>query len=211
MTVVSRTAPILAALLALALAGGAAAQSRTADPDGRLGVVPRQDAPLDPPGAEIAPVPEPDPGLDTGPGTAPPELEILAAEDLEIDDFRWQARLVVVFADSPSDPAFSEQLDLLAERPLDLIERDVVVIADADPEAASPVRRRLRPRGFSVVLLDKDGRVNLRKPFPWSVREIGRSIDKMPLRQQEIRERRARPERPAPATPAPASAAPALR
>ena len=41
-----------------------------------------------------------------------------------------------------------------------------------------------------LVLIGKDGSVYLRKPFPWSVREIGRSIDKMPLRQQEIRDRR---------------------
>ena len=29
--------------------------------------------------------------------------------------------------------------------------------------------------------------IELRKPAPWSVREITRTIDKMPLRQQEIR------------------------
>jgi len=36
----------------------------------------------------------------------------------------------------------------------------------------------------------KDGRVALRKPAPWSVRELSRSIDKMPLRQQEMADRR---------------------
>ena len=45
------------------------------------------------------------------------------------------------------------------------------------------------------VLIGKDGTVYLRKPFPWSVREISRSIDKMPLRQQEIRDRRDAPIR----------------
>ena len=41
-----------------------------------------------------------------------------------------------------------------------------------------------------LALIDKDGGVKLRKPFPWDVREITRSIDKMPLRQQELRDRR---------------------
>ena len=51
-------------------------------------------------------------------------------------------------------------------------------------------RLRLRPRGFMMVLMGKDGEVELRKPAPWSIREISRSIDKMPLRQQEIEDRR---------------------
>jgi hypothetical protein len=37
------------------------------------------------------------------------------------------------------------------------------------------------------VIMGKDGEVELRKPRPWDVREISRTIDKMPLRQQEIR------------------------
>jgi hypothetical protein len=40
-----------------------------------------------------------------------------------------------------------------------------------------------------LTLIGKDGEVKLRKPFPWDVREISRSIDKMPMRQREIRER----------------------
>lgn len=55
------------------------------------------------------------------------------------------------------------------------------------------MRQRLRPRGFMLVLIGKDGGVKLRKPVPWDVREISRSIDKFPLRQQEIRDRRAAP------------------
>jgi hypothetical protein len=39
-----------------------------------------------------------------------------------------------------------------------------------------------------LTLIGKDGGVKLRKPFPWDVREITRSVDKMPMRQREIRE-----------------------
>lgn len=111
------------------------------------------------------------------------------AAEIDLNDFLWQARPVVVFADTPADPAFQQQIDLLAGRPDELVSRDVVVITDTDPEALSPIRRRLRPRGFMLALIGKDGEVELRKPFPWDVREITRSIDKMPLRLQEIRER----------------------
>ena len=72
-----------------------------------------------------------------------------------------------------------------------LIDRDVVIIIDSDREKGSDLRTRLRPRGFMFVWIDKDGGVKLRKPAPWTVREITRSIDKTPLRRQEVRDRRA--------------------
>lgn len=117
-----------------------------------------------------------------------PEFAPMDATDLSLDEFQWVARPIVVFADSPADPRFQEQIALLLERPDDLISRDVVILTDTNPEAESEVRKQLRPRGFSMVLLAKDGTVVLRKPSPWDVREISRAIDKLPLRQQEIRD-----------------------
>ncbi|MEX5727272.1 hypothetical protein Ga0609869_000625 [Rhodovulum iodosum] len=119
---------------------------------------------------------------------ADPSL-VLEADDLEIEAFHWLARPVVVFADSPADPRYREQMQLLTARLDELADRDVVIITDTDPQARSPLRQKLRPRGFMLVLIGKDGGVKLRKPFPWDVREITRSIDKTPLRQQEIRDR----------------------
>ncbi len=116
---------------------------------------------------------------------------MLEAVDVTLDDFLWLARPVVVFADTPNDPRFQTQIELLAARMEDLAERDVVVLTDTDPEAFSSLREQLRPRGFMLVVLGKDGGVKLRKPVPWDVRELSRSIDKMPLREQEIRDRRA--------------------
>ncbi|PTQ71242.1 DUF4174 domain-containing protein [Celeribacter persicus] len=111
---------------------------------------------------------------------------IQSAGDTELSEFKWQNRVLVVFADSPLDPSFSDQLLLLEARPEPLLDRDVVILTDTDPDARAPIRTALRPRGFALVIVDKDGRVMLRKPAPWDVREITRAIDKTPLRQQEI-------------------------
>lgn len=121
-----------------------------------------------------------------------PEADFVITEAGEqlLADFMWVARVLVVFADSPNDPNFITQMEYLAERPEDLIDRDVVVITDTDPAAKSPIRMALRPRGFDLVLIGKDGSRYLRKPLPWDMREITRSIDKMPLRQQELRDLR---------------------
>lgn len=114
---------------------------------------------------------------------------VLEAEDIVLEDFHWLARPVVVFADSPNDPRFVTQMEYLLARPADLVDRDVVLITDTDPAAMSALRTKLRPRGFMLVIIGKDGQVKLRKPLPWDVREIGRSIDKLPLRQDELRSR----------------------
>lgn len=123
-----------------------------------------------------------------GEEAARPVLEPIPAATVALADFLWLKRPIVVFADSPNDPAFQAQMRNLAEDPTELIRRDVVVLTDTDPASQSDARRRLRPRGFSMVLLDKDGAVKQRKPLPWSVREITHAIDKFPLRQQEIRD-----------------------
>ncbi|MEP1963525.1 DUF4174 domain-containing protein [Tateyamaria sp.] len=111
----------------------------------------------------------------------------------EVDDlsqFVWENRLVVIFADSPNDPNFGLQVEYLEARIDELVERDILVLTDTDPSVQTALRTKLRPRGFMMVLIGKDGEVKLRKPFPWDVRELTRTIDKMPIRQREIRERR---------------------
>lgn len=120
-----------------------------------------------------------------------PELMFLEAADVTAEEFLWRARLIVVFADSALDPRFADQIAKLEDGADALLERDVVVITDTDPANASALREDLRPRGFMMVLIGKDGVIRLRKPFAWDVREISRSIDKIPLRQQEVRDRRA--------------------
>lgn len=116
-------------------------------------------------------------------------------DEVNLSQFKWKNRPVVVFAESALDPAFTEQMELLRAREDELRARDVVVITDTDPETLSDLRRKLRPRGFMLVIINKEGTVNVRKPFPWSVREITRSIDKMPIRKREIREEKERAAR----------------
>lgn len=114
------------------------------------------------------------------------ELRILEAKDAPPADFLWQSRVVVVFADTAADPAFVRQITALQSQPAALLARDVVVVTDADPAGRSTWRAMLRPEGFSLVVIDKDGQVKARKPLPWTTREIARAIDKFPSRLEEI-------------------------
>ena len=104
-------------------------------------------------------------------------------------DLLFLRRPVIVFADSPYDPAFIRQMELLLRSYDALAARDVILITDTDPANPSSLRKKLRPRGFSLVLMDKDWKPSIRKPLPWDGREIINSIDKMPIARTEALDR----------------------
>ena len=114
--------------------------------------------------------------------------QIFSTSDVDLEDMIWAARPLIIFANSPLDPTFKQQMALLQESFEVLIERDVMVVVDTSPNSKSILRKNLRPKGFVWVLIGKDGMVKLRKPFAWDMRELSRVIDKMPMRQQEIKE-----------------------
>jgi len=107
-------------------------------------------------------------------------------KDTDLSSYRWTHRPIVVFANSPEDVNYTRQINMLESGLNQLLVRDVVVLTDTNPSEVSPLRELLRPRGFALLLIGKDGQVKLRKPFPWSVRELSRAIDKMPMRRQEL-------------------------
>lgn len=113
--------------------------------------------------------------------------QIFSTSDVDLEDMIWAARPLIIFANSPLDPTFKQQMALLQESFEVLIERDVMVVVDTSPNSKSILRKNLRPKGFVWVLIGKDGTVKLRKPFAWDMRELSRVIDKMPMRQQEIK------------------------
>ncbi|MBU2980726.1 DUF4174 domain-containing protein [Lentibacter algarum] len=112
------------------------------------------------------------------------------SDTVDLSKLLWKNRVLIVFADSENDPRFVEQMRLLSERPNELFLRDIVVLSDTSPSAETALRDKFHPRGFMLVLIGKDGQMYLRKPLPWDIREITRSVDKLPLRQQEMRDRR---------------------
>jgi hypothetical protein len=123
-------------------------------------------------------------------GTPAAATQSEAAVQPSLDALLWVARPLVIFADTPDDPRFRQQLALLEERLPELEERDVVILTDTDPAAKGPLRQALRPRGFGVVLIDKDGIVAQRHPSPVTARELINLIDRMPSRRQETGSRR---------------------
>jgi hypothetical protein len=118
----------------------------------------------------------------------PEGLKVLDARDIDVREYIWNSRILVVMADTPDDPMFARQLAALRERETEFVLRDVVVVFDSHPNKPSPLREVLRPRGFMTAIIDKDGEVKARRPAYRTGREWMAIIDRFPTRRQELLE-----------------------
>src|SRR6056297_2645141 len=70
---------------------------------------------------------------------------LVPAGEVSLDEYMWRKRLLVVFSNSELDPQFTEQLELLSERPQGLAARDVLIVLDSDPSEETELREEFRP------------------------------------------------------------------
>ncbi|MEM7271207.1 MAG: DUF4174 domain-containing protein [Pseudomonadota bacterium] len=109
-----------------------------------------------------------------------------AMADDALAQYKWEARPVIIFADSEKDPRFQRQVASLSARSDDMAEREVVILMDTDPDAKSELRQMFRPRDFQILLIGKDGEIKLRRPHPITAEDLNRQIDRMPMRRREM-------------------------
>lgn len=126
-------------------------------------------------------------------------------------------RPLLVFAPTDRDRDFLRQIHLFATASYEMHRRDVLLVplnatsevtsgvilnaldwGKMSAETAASTRRRFHipPHSFTVLLLGKDGGVKLRSHTPITIETLIRTIDSMPMRQQEMRERTREPETP---------------
>ena len=119
-----------------------------------------------------------------------------------LDGYRWQNRLLLVFAPDADSALYCRQQEMLLVAERGLNERDMVIICvirDAvstkGRPAAAVAAVDLRdaygvlPQEFRVVLIGKDGGVKLRQEEPISMADLFALIDSMPMRKQEMGQR----------------------
>lgn len=113
-----------------------------------------------------------------------------------LDSYRWQDRILLVFAPDAASPELATQRAIGREQAAGFTERDlrtVEVVDDAVTGASDPadaLRRRFGARdAFRVVLLDKDGNVKLDAAAPLPADRLFATIDAMPMRRSEAKRR----------------------
>ena len=128
--------------------------------------------------------------------------ESVAAPVIDLKQYQWQNRLLLLFAPSAEDPAYralgqelQEQAQGVRDRHLLVFhvlehEKSFVAGQEISPAAAQALRQRfaVRPGTFTVVLVGKDGGVKLQRMAQMALADIFALIDSMPMRQQERRQ-----------------------
>jgi adenine C2-methylase RlmN of 23S rRNA A2503 and tRNA A37 len=114
--------------------------------------------------------------------------------------YQWKNRLVLVFAPSPEDEQYQEQLEHLGNEQ-EIFERDLILFHIFGEQGGFAGENRLSEKdseelrqqfnidktSFAVVLIGKDGTEKRRWQEPVENSELFALIDAMPMRQQEMR------------------------
>lgn len=132
------------------------------------------------------------------------QISTEAITELDLSQYHWQNRLLLIFAESASEPAVVAQRQQFADERAGFADRELLTFyfydasmgeADSytvDPTVTAALRERyeLAPGEFAVLLVGKDGGAKNRFEQPVAPEEIYSLIDAMPMRQREMREDR---------------------
>ena len=131
------------------------------------------------------------------PGSASP----CEGRDVSLDQFRWNNRILVIFAGDSTQDTYRDQMDLLKSHNDGVLDRDLVIFSIFDNHcsllgdetisdaSAREIRKKLSPvTSYSIYLIGKDGGVKLKKDQILEVGELFSVIDSMPMRQREMRD-----------------------
>ena len=130
------------------------------------------------------------------------EITLRSAGRTALEKYRWEHRLLLVFAPDADSTLYLRQQQMLLDAKPGLNERDMVIIFvfrdtvathGRPPAAVAAVDLRdaygVLPHEFRVVLIGKDGGVKLRQEEPISMADLFALIDSMPMRKQEMGQR----------------------
>lgn len=107
----------------------------------------------------------------------------------QLESYRDEKRVLLIFAPSANDAGYLEQKEWLEAHNADLQERDLVVFYLL-PSDATPLLEHfdITESSFTVVLIGKDGSGKERYDNPVQPKALFRTIDQMPMRRREMAE-----------------------
>ncbi|WP_426061738.1 DUF4174 domain-containing protein [Hymenobacter sp. B1770] len=108
-------------------------------------------------------------------------------------DSRWKKRVLLVAAPTAEQADFKSQKALLAANKAELAERDFLLMEVLYDQLSAADKEFLlkkigvQPSQFAAVLIGKDGGVKQKSRRPIAPADLFGTVDKMPMRQQEMR------------------------
>lgn len=127
-----------------------------------------------------------------------------APMNMDLNDYRWKNRLLLLFAPSSDVNEFKGQKRELQSQWEGVLDRDLIIMEiflkgdsrlmndQLSQESGEQLRRQFRvePDRFEVILIGKDGTVKLRNSGQVPVSDLFGLIDAMPMRQDEMRRKK---------------------
>jgi hypothetical protein len=124
--------------------------------------------------------------------------------NLELSEFRWKNRILLIFSVSEGVSHLSDQKELLLRDKAGLLDRDLLIfeitkgqeitelIHETKHKSASDLWQSfgVSTSDFTVLLIGKDGTEKLRSYSTISSKELYAVIDAMPMRRSEMRKYR---------------------
>ncbi len=123
--------------------------------------------------------------------------------EFKLSDYQWQNRILLVFAPSTDSSQYRQQMQVWQADEAGTGNRDlklVQILGTGESQvdgrslnSASVEKLReqfgITPEEFAVILVGKDGTEKQRSQTPLDLAGLFRTIDAMPMRQQEMRSR----------------------
>lgn len=127
--------------------------------------------------------------------------DVLQGEDtLDLENFRWKNRLILIFSPSKTDTVYLRQIRELENEKKALEDRDIVVLHifpqggfydthKINQGSAKALRKnyRIAENQFMLILVGKDGGTKLKENKMTHLSQILGLIDSMPMRIQEMK------------------------
>lgn len=112
---------------------------------------------------------------------------------MQLEDFKWKNRLLLLFSPDQNHADLSKQKDLIGKNTQGVAERDLLVLELAPNGKHAAHRQELltlfgvEEQAYTLILVGKDGLEKYRSQKQVPMQEIFSIIDQMPMRRQEMR------------------------
>jgi len=112
-----------------------------------------------------------------------------SAAALDLHQYQWKNRLLLIFAPTETDATYQQQRQLLDASAAEVKERDLIVLPVVEAAANQDLRTQfnIANGAFAVILIGKDGGEKARFERVISAAQLFAIIDAMPMRQSEMK------------------------
>jgi hypothetical protein len=122
------------------------------------------------------------------------------ATSMDLKQFQWKHRLLLIFAMDENDPHFKKLKDEIIAQKAEVENRDLLVFeiferglsrintTPLDPVNVHSIRKHyaVPQSAFKVILIGKDGGIKLKQDDTANLKAIFKRVDSMPMRKNEI-------------------------